>query len=128
MFRVQKIWDFTVLALLGAGLVAVIVMIFGTPAAAMHETIVAEQVDVFCAPKGALETALEQGYGEKPVRQSFQDVGEGSIFTWWESNEEDPSLRTWSLTLTLPDGKTCLHAAGKMNWEPVVRENTDPSY
>lgn len=97
-------------------------------ALAMHDVIVQEQTDIYCAPKDDFETILAEGYGEKPVRQSFQDVGNGALFIWWESTEEDPSLRTWSLTMTFPDGKTCLYAAGKMNWQPVTPKNTDPSY
>ena len=116
-FRAQKIWDTFILGLLVAGFITVIVMAFGTPANAEHTGITPEKTDIYCGLDGAMEAVLQNGYGEVPVQESFTDMNAGGLFTWWESFEVDQDVRTWSLTLTHPDGKTCLIAAGTMNWE-----------
>lgn len=117
MSKLQRFWDFFVTTLI-AFAIAVGLMILGWSSAnAGHVKVFPEQTTSYCAVKGGMEDILKNNYQEAQKRQSFKADDAGALFTWWESNEEDASKRTWTLTVTYPDGKTCILAAGMMNWE-----------
>lgn len=59
-----------------------------------------------CGPRAAVITHLAENFGE--VRQSIGMGQEGRVVEVFAS----PETGTWTITVTLPNGTTCLVAAG----------------
>ena len=59
-----------------------------------------------CAPRGALIERLTQQYGE--TRHAIGLAGQQQVMELWGSVETG----TWTIVITLPDGRTCLAASG----------------
>lgn len=60
-----------------------------------------------CAPRDTVLTRLSQGYGE--TRQSLGLGAQGAVVEVFASTETG----TWTITVTLPNGMTCLVASGQ---------------
>ena len=60
-----------------------------------------------CAPRDAVVERLNEGYGES--RQSMGLGANNSVIEVFASNETG----TWTITVTTPNGLTCLVASGQ---------------
>ena len=60
-----------------------------------------------CAPRAAVVDRLATGYGE--TRQSIGLGSQGSVMEVFASEDTG----TWTITVTLPSGMTCLVASGQ---------------
>lgn len=68
---------------------------------------VAAQQNRNCAPRDAVVDRLATGYGE--TRQSIGLGSQGSVVEVFASDDTG----TWTITVTLPTGITCLIASGQ---------------
>lgn len=66
-----------------------------------------------CADRTAITERLKTGYGEQYVGGGLRN--EESIFEVWQSDEHG----TWTILMTLPDGRSCVMAAGT-NWRDTL--------
>jgi hypothetical protein len=76
-----------------------------------------------CAPHDTVATSLATGFGE--ARHSMGLAQDNTVMELYAA----PDTGTWTLTVTMPGGMTCLVAAGK-NFETVVEAlpaNGDPA-
>lgn len=71
-----------------------------------------------CGPREAAMTQLEENYDEIPVGMGVTNTG--GLVELLQSRDEE----TWTITVTTPDGMTCLVAAGE-GWRssPVTPES-----
>ena len=60
-----------------------------------------------CAPRDGVLAALSQKYGE--TRRGIGMAGEGQMMELFASTDTG----SWTITVTLPDGTTCLVATGQ---------------
>ncbi len=60
-----------------------------------------------CAPRASVIERLAERYGE--ARRGIGMVQQGSVMEVFASDETG----TWTITLTMPDGTTCLVASGQ---------------
>lgn len=60
-----------------------------------------------CAPRDAIVTALTQQYGE--TRRGIGMAGNSQVMELFASAESG----SWTITVTLPDGRMCLVATGQ---------------
>lgn len=60
-----------------------------------------------CAPREVVLERLAEGYGE--TRQSIGLGAQGAVVEVFASSDTG----TWSITVTMPDGLTCLVASGQ---------------
>lgn len=74
-----------------------------------------------CAPRKEVLERLTGGYGE--TRQSFGLGSEGSVMEIFASEETG----TWTITVTLPNGLTCLVAAGRA-FELLAKRRPEPGH
>jgi hypothetical protein len=65
-----------------------------------------------CAPHDHMSDRLRQEYGE--TRQAVA-YGSQQLITVWANLETE----TWTITMTTPDGKTCVMGAGH-NYTPLA--------
>ena len=79
---------------------------FGLGIAALAAAKVAAQGQN-CAPRETVIERLAEGYGES--RQSIGLGGQGHVIETFASTETG----TWTITVTLPNGLTCLVASGQ---------------
>jgi hypothetical protein len=68
-----------------------------------------------CAERTAITERLKSGYGEQYVGGGLRNAE--SIFEVWQSAEHG----TWTILMTLPDGRSCVMAAGT-NWRDSLPE------
>lgn len=66
-----------------------------------------------CAPREGVIERLTQTYGEK--RQSIGLVGQDTMMEMFASTRTG----SWTITVTLPDGMTCLVASGQ-GYKPIA--------
>ena len=66
-----------------------------------------------CADRNAITEKLTSGYGEKYVGGGLRN--EESIFEVWQSEEHG----TWTILMTMPDGRSCVMAAGT-DWRDTL--------
>lgn len=60
-----------------------------------------------CAPRADVIKRLSEGYGE--TRKGIGIAGQGAVMELFASDETG----SWTITVTLPDGTTCLVASGQ---------------
>ena len=84
-----------------ATLVAAALMLFAAPAQAQGTN---------CGPRDTVIARLSSGYGE--TRRGIGLGGTDRVVEVFAS----PETGTWTVTVTLPDGRTCLVASGQA-WE-----------
>lgn len=75
---------------------AAILALIASPAAAQ----------VTCLPLPVVIERLADGYGESPAVRA--DLADGGMVTIWANAETG----SWTLTVTRPDGSTCILGAG----------------
>ena len=80
---------------------------------------VAAQQNRNCAPREAVIERLASGYGE--TRQSIGLGSQGAVVEIFASTETG----SWTITVTTPNGTTCLVAAGE-SWESLPWNNRGP--
>ncbi|WP_374396110.1 hypothetical protein [Tabrizicola sp.] len=68
-----------------------------------------------CDSREAVTALLADRYGE--TRRAFGIAGEAAVMELYAADETG----TWSITLTLPDGRMCLMASGS-NYEAVTED------
>ncbi|WP_333816454.1 hypothetical protein [Tabrizicola sp.] len=68
-----------------------------------------------CDSRDAVTALLAQRYGE--TRRSIGIAGEAAVMELYAAE----ATGTWSITLTLPDGRMCLIASGS-NYETVTED------
>jgi hypothetical protein len=73
------------------------------------------QAAAHCAPRPMVIGTLAQNYGE--TRRSIGLAANNTLMEVFAS----PETGTWTITVTLPDGMTCLMASGQ-GFEPVAEE------
>lgn len=66
-----------------------------------------------CGPRGVVLQQLEQQFGEVPAGRGL--TSEGAVLELLVS-----PAGTWTLLMSLPNGLSCLAAAGEL-WESVAR-------
>ena len=71
-----------------------------------------------CDSREAVTALLADRYGE--TRRSIGIAGQAAVMELFASD----ATGTWSITLTLPDGRMCLMASGS-NYETVIEERLD---
>lgn len=75
-----------------------------------------------CAPFDVVASRLSEVYSEQPRVRTL--LSNGSLFMLWAS----PQGETWTTTVTLPSGVTCLAASGEnMEFLPVQGVEGDPT-
>lgn len=79
-------------------LIALVALLFATNANAQQRN---------CGPRAAVIERLAEGFGES--RQSIGIAAQGRVVEVFASEETG----TWSITVTLPNGMTCLVASGE---------------
>jgi hypothetical protein len=67
-----------------------------------------------CAGTDAFAPHLSDRWHEKPAGEGLADFPAGIIAKVWVSPE-----RTWTVTATLPNGQTCIVAAGR-SWRGIA--------
>ena len=72
-----------------------------------------------CGPRDQLVKLLADRYKEDPVGIGLAQPGE--VLEVFASQ-----AGTWSMVMTMPDGKSCLIAAGN-NWEMVTKIKGNPA-
>jgi len=75
------------------------------------------QTQASCGPRHELVKLLSDRYKEDPVGIGLSQPGQ--VLEVFASQ-----AGTWSMVMTMPDGKACLIAAGD-NWEMVTRVKGD---
>lgn len=65
-----------------------------------------QTITLECAPRDGVIAMLSNDYGE--IRRAIGIAGESAVMELYASNEAG----TWTVTLTLPDGQTCLVMSG----------------
>jgi hypothetical protein len=75
--------------------------------------------DNSCGPREQLVKILAQQYKEDPVGIGLAQPGQ--VLEVFAS-----SSGSWSMVMTMPDGKACLIAAGD-NWEMVTKVKGNPA-
>lgn len=77
------------------------------------------QVRASCGPRSELVKLLADQYKENPVGIGLAQPGQ--VIEVFASQ-----AGTWTMVMTMPDGKACLIAAGN-NWEMVTKVKGDPT-
>ena len=76
------------------------------------------QVQASCGPRDQLVKLLSDRYKEDPVGIGLAQPGQ--VLEVFASQ-----AGTWSMVMTMPDGKACLIAAGD-NWEMLTKVKGNP--
>lgn len=84
---------------------------------ALHTCAAWGQIPQACAARETLLESLKSGFGEVPA--GFGMTGNGGVFELLVSPGG-----SWSLILSLPDGKSCLLATGD-GWETTRQPGKD---
>jgi len=84
-------------------------LLVGAIIAAMGLPVYAQPAGTLCGPRTAIVRQLEQNYAERPV--SIGLASSGAVVEVFASR-----IGTWTITLTIPAGVTCVVATGK-SWE-----------
>ena len=69
---------------------------------------------VKCHSRGAVLNHLAKNYHEKPIALGYSH--NGGVVELFKAKDG----KTWTLVITLPNGPTCLLAAGK-DWEDIPK-------
>ncbi|MEZ0170890.1 hypothetical protein [Microvirga sp. TS319] len=77
------------------------------------------QVQASCGPRSEIVKLLSDQYKENPVGIGLAQPGQ--VLEVFASQ-----AGTWTMVMTMPDGKACLIAAGN-NWEMVTKVKGDPA-
>ena len=77
-----------------------------------------------CAPRAEVEAFLARDYQEQPIATGIANNG-GLVEVF-----ASPERTTWTLLITMPDGRTCMMAAGE-NWiastqTPIAETQPEP--
>jgi hypothetical protein len=79
----------------------------------------AASAQISCGPRDQLVKVLAEQYKEDPVGIGLTQPGQ--VLEVFASQ-----AGSWSMVMTMPDGKACLIAAGD-NWEMVARIKGNPT-
>lgn len=71
---------------------------------------------VLCRDDADISKQLSTDYGETVIARGLTKSQPVNLLRLWSSEGGE----TWTLTVTLPNGNTCLIGAGE-NWQPVAK-------